>query len=117
MGQAFTWCFAAPVFAFLAFFAIMFIGVAIAKLLPDGPPLAAPERADERAMDCARCSKTIRFVVPAPPRIRCSCGNVMGKPDGAKATCPKCRQTIHVSRQNGPLLVKCPCGNVAEVAP
>ncbi len=111
MDQAFTWCFAAPVFAFLA---IVFMIFVVTKLSPDVG--LTTERAEERVLDCQRCMGKIRFAMPLPPRIRCSCGNIMGKPDGAKATCPKCRETIHVSRQNKPLLVKCPCGNVAEVA-
>lgn len=115
MGQVLTWCFAAPVVLVFTSLLILFCMAVILRVMPRDVRSPA-EAHDARSIQCPGCSEKIRFVVPAPPRIRCSCGNIMNKPDGGKASCPKCREVIHVTKTAETLRVKCPCGNVAEVA-
>lgn len=113
MGQVLTWCFAAPVVLIFTALLILFCISVILRILA---PVSGTVRADEdrRVLDCAACRKKISFVMPGPPRVRCSCGNIMNAVAG-KASCPKCREVIHVARRSETLRVKCPCGNVAEV--
>jgi hypothetical protein len=122
MEQVFSVCFAAPVLFVLAMVTCVLILALMAKTLDavivdgslDGKD--EPEARNRHHIDCLKCQRRIRYVMPEV-LVRCSCGNVMSRPTGPSASCPKCFDTIHVSRSRGPLRVKCPCGNVATVRP
>lgn len=78
--------------------------------------LAGPSgRTEHQELPCPACSRVMRFKVRVPDRIRCSCGNVMPVPEGAKsAKCPGCCDTIHVAIRK-PTRVRCKCGNVSRI--
>lgn len=120
MGQVFTWCFAAPVVFIFTMLAIMLVLAVIARIL--GPVDVEATAADglpdpaKRHLDCPSCRKRLSFSIPETA-VRCSCGNIMPKPDGPSGTCPKCFELIHVARSRRSLRVKCPCGNVSAVKP